>query len=122
MAAQQPDDSARSVIPQGRNRRVCIEIGVCGIRLVCLPMNLTNLDRSVAASYGAQQAGFWSKATIDVCGYFRLGRSAADDMIEPTNDFAKTAPSRLPHSIFSAFVNCSFPLRKDRKYQVDSLG
>jgi hypothetical protein len=31
------------------------EVGACGIRLVCLLLNLTSLDRFVAASYGAQQ-------------------------------------------------------------------
>jgi hypothetical protein len=34
---------------------VCVEIGACGIRLVCLFLTLTGLDRFVAASYGAQQ-------------------------------------------------------------------
>jgi hypothetical protein len=34
---------------------VCVEVGACGIRLVCLLLNLTGLDRLVAASYGAQQ-------------------------------------------------------------------
>jgi len=34
---------------------VCVEVGACGIRLVCLLRNLTGLDRFVAASYGAQQ-------------------------------------------------------------------
>jgi hypothetical protein len=34
---------------------VCVEVGACGIRLVCLWLNLTGLDRFVAASYGAQQ-------------------------------------------------------------------
>ena len=34
---------------------VCVEVGACGIRLVCLLLNLTGLDRFVAASYGAQQ-------------------------------------------------------------------
>jgi hypothetical protein len=34
---------------------VCVEVGACGIRLVCLLRNLTSLDRFVAASYGAQQ-------------------------------------------------------------------
>jgi uncharacterized protein DUF6399 len=33
----------------------CVEIGACGIRLVCLFLHLTGLDRFVAASYGAQQ-------------------------------------------------------------------
>jgi len=34
---------------------VCTEVGACGIRLVCLLLNLTALDRFVAASYGSQQ-------------------------------------------------------------------
>lgn len=34
---------------------VCVEVGACGIRLVCLLLNLTTLDRFVTASYGAQQ-------------------------------------------------------------------
>lgn len=34
---------------------VCTEVGACGIRLVCLLLTLTGLDRFVAASYGAQQ-------------------------------------------------------------------
>jgi hypothetical protein len=34
---------------------VCVEVGACGIRLVCLLLNLTTLDRFVAASYGVQQ-------------------------------------------------------------------
>ena len=33
----------------------CVEVGACGMRLVCLLLNLTGLDRFVAASYGAQQ-------------------------------------------------------------------
>ena len=34
---------------------VCVEIGACGMRLVCLFLHLTGLDRFGAASYGAQQ-------------------------------------------------------------------
>jgi len=34
---------------------VCVEVGACGIRLVCLFLNLTGLNRFVAASYRAQQ-------------------------------------------------------------------
>jgi hypothetical protein len=33
---------------------VCTEVGACGIRLVCLLVQLAGLDRFVAASYGAQ--------------------------------------------------------------------
>jgi hypothetical protein len=33
----------------------CVEVGACGIRIACLFLNLTGLDRFVAASYGAQQ-------------------------------------------------------------------
>ena len=34
---------------------VCIEVGACGIRFVCLFLKLTGLDRFVGASYGTQQ-------------------------------------------------------------------
>jgi hypothetical protein len=34
---------------------VYVEVGACGMRLVCLFLNLTGLNRFVAASYGAQQ-------------------------------------------------------------------
>src|SRR4029434_2171545 len=34
---------------------VYVEVGACGIRLVCLFFHLTGLNRFVAASYGAQQ-------------------------------------------------------------------
>src|SRR4029434_343892 len=33
---------------------VCTEVGACGIRLVCLLLTLTGLDRFVGASYGIQ--------------------------------------------------------------------
>ena len=34
---------------------VCVEVGACGMRLVCLLLTLTGLDRFVAPSSGAQQ-------------------------------------------------------------------
>jgi hypothetical protein len=34
---------------------VCVEVGACGIRLVCLVLELTGLNRFVGASYGTQQ-------------------------------------------------------------------
>jgi Family of unknown function (DUF6399) len=34
---------------------VCVEVGACGMRLVCLFLHLTGLNRFVAASYGTQQ-------------------------------------------------------------------
>jgi uncharacterized protein DUF6399 len=34
---------------------VCVEVGACGMRLVCLFLHLTGLNRCVAASSGAQQ-------------------------------------------------------------------
>src|SRR4029434_8918693 len=36
---------------------VCVEVGACGIGLVCLFLHLTGLNRFGAASYGAQQQG-----------------------------------------------------------------
>ena len=32
-----------------------VEVGACSMRIVCLFLNLTGLDRFVAATYGAQQ-------------------------------------------------------------------
>ena len=34
---------------------VCVEVGACGIRLVCLFLQMTGLNRFVGASYGTQQ-------------------------------------------------------------------
>src|SRR5882724_11514475 len=34
---------------------VCTEVGACGIRLVCLLLKMTGLNRFVGASYGTQQ-------------------------------------------------------------------
>src|SRR5215510_919318 len=34
---------------------ICVAVGACGIRLACLLLHLTGLDRFVAASYGALQ-------------------------------------------------------------------
>jgi hypothetical protein len=34
---------------------VCVEVGACGIRLVCLLLQITGLKRCVGASYGTQQ-------------------------------------------------------------------
>jgi hypothetical protein len=34
---------------------VCVAVGACGMRLVCLFLHLTGLNRFVAASYGTQQ-------------------------------------------------------------------
>src|SRR3989475_8562548 len=34
---------------------VCTEVGACGIRLVCLFLKITGLNRFVGASYGTQQ-------------------------------------------------------------------
>ena len=36
---------------------VCVEMGACGMRLVCLLLKLTGLARFVGASYGTQQQG-----------------------------------------------------------------
>ena len=33
---------------------VCVAVGACGLRVVCLLLHLSGLDRFVAASYGAQ--------------------------------------------------------------------
>ena len=38
---------------------VFVEVGACGIRLVCLLLRITGLDRFVGASYGTQQQVNW---------------------------------------------------------------
>jgi hypothetical protein len=38
---------------------VFVEVGACGIRLVCLLLKITGLDRFVGASYGTQQQVNW---------------------------------------------------------------
>jgi hypothetical protein len=59
---------------------VCVEVGACGIRLVCLFLNLTGLDRFVAASYGAQQQV--NRRVEEAMGAYRQDETArlAQDM------------------------------------------
>jgi hypothetical protein len=45
---------------------VCTEVGACGIRLVCLLLKLTGLDRFVAVSYGIQHKP--RQSIIYLCG------------------------------------------------------
>jgi hypothetical protein len=59
---------------------VCVEVGACGIRLVCLLLNLTGLNRFVAASYGAQQQV--NRRVEEAMGAYRQDETArvAQDM------------------------------------------
>jgi hypothetical protein len=59
---------------------VCVEVGACGIRLVCLFLNLTGLNRFVAASYGAQQQV--NRRVEEAMGAYRQDETArlAQDM------------------------------------------
>ena len=58
---------------------VCVEVGACGIRLVCLLLNLTGLDRFVAASSGAQQrVNCWVEAVIVAYRQDETARLAQD--------------------------------------------
>ena len=59
---------------------VCVEVGACGIRLVCLFLNLTGLNRFVAASYGAQQQV--NRRVEEAIGTYRQDETArlAQDM------------------------------------------
>jgi uncharacterized protein (UPF0548 family) len=43
---------------------VCVEIGACGIRLVCRVLQLTSLHRCVGASYGTQQVNHRAEEAI----------------------------------------------------------
>jgi hypothetical protein len=67
---------------------VCVEIGACGIRLVCLFLHLTGLDRFVAASYGAQQrVNLHVEQAIVAYGQTETPRLAKD---MPTKDLTVT--------------------------------
>jgi Family of unknown function (DUF6399) len=67
---------------------VCVEIGACGIRLVCLFLHLTGLDRFVAASYGAQQqVNLQVEQAIVAYGHTETPRLATD---MPPKDLAVT--------------------------------
>jgi DNA-binding XRE family transcriptional regulator len=67
---------------------VCVEVGACGIRLACLFLKLTGLDRFVAASYGAQQQV--NRQVEDAIGAYRQAETArlAKDM--PRKDITLT--------------------------------
>ena len=67
---------------------VCVEVGACGIRLVRLWLNLTGLDRFVAASYGAQQQV--NRRGEEAMGAYRQDETArlAQDM--PRTDLTVT--------------------------------
>jgi Family of unknown function (DUF6399) len=61
---------------------VCVEVGACGIRLVCLFLHLTGLDRFVAASYGAQQ---------------QVNRRVEEAMVTYHRDETTRLASDMPH-------------------------
>src|SRR5437867_11932371 len=67
---------------------VCVEVGACGIRLACLFLKLTGLDRFVAASYGAQRQV--NRQVEDAIGAYRQAETArlAKDM--PRKDITLT--------------------------------
>jgi predicted flap endonuclease-1-like 5' DNA nuclease len=62
---------------------VCVEVGACGIRLVCLFLHLTGLDRFVAASYGAQQQ-------VNVQIAQAMGASRHDETARLAQDMPRT--------------------------------
>ena len=67
---------------------VCVEVGACGIRLACLFLKLTGLDRFIAASSGAQQQV--NRQVEDAIGAYRQAETArlATDM--PRKDLTFT--------------------------------
>ena len=73
---------------------VCTEVGACGIRLVCLLLTLSGLDRFVAASYGAQQQV--NRQVEEAIVTYRHEESArlAQDM--PAKDITLTKDETFP--------------------------
>lgn len=67
---------------------VCVEVGACGIRLVCLLLNLTGLDRFVAASYGAQQQV--NRQVEEAIGTYRQAETARLAKAMPRKDITLT--------------------------------
>ena len=77
---------------------VCVEVGACGIRLVCLFLNLTGLNRFVAASYGAQQQV--NRRVEEAMGAYRQDETARLAQACP----AKPSRSRRTKRVRAAFA------------------
>jgi len=67
---------------------VCVEIGACGIRLVCLVLELTGLNRFVGASYGTQQQV--NRHVEDAIVAYRQEESARLSHAMPRKDITMT--------------------------------
>ena len=67
---------------------VCTEVGACGIRLVCLLLALTGLDRFVGASYGTQQQG--NRRVEEAIVAYRQQESARLTQEMPAKDITMT--------------------------------
>jgi len=67
---------------------VCVEIGACGIRLVCLVLQLTGLNRFVGASYGTQQQV--NRRVEEAIVTYRQGESARLAHEMPRKDITMT--------------------------------
>ena len=77
---------------------VGVEVGACGMRLVCLWRNLTGLDRFVAASYGAQQQV--NRRVEEAMGAYRQDETARLAQACP----AKPSRSRRTKRVRAAFA------------------
>jgi len=77
---------------------VCVEVGACGMRSVCLFLNLTGLNRFVAASYGAQQQV--NRRVEEAMGAYRQDETARLAQACP----AKPSRSRRTKRVRAAFA------------------
>ena len=72
---------------------VCSEGGACGIRLVCLLLEITGLDRFVGASYGAQQQV--NRHVEEAIGAYRQQESTRLAQEMPAKDITMTQDETL---------------------------
>jgi hypothetical protein len=73
---------------------VCVDVGACGMRFVCLFLHLTGRDRFVAASYGAHQPVNRRVAAAIVVYYQDETARLAKDM--PRTDLTVTQDETFP--------------------------
>ncbi len=82
---------------------VCTEVGACGIRLVCLLLKLTGLNRFVGASYGTQhQVNRRVEDAIVAyrqAEHTRLAREMPPQDISLTQDETFTSWSKRPKAV-----------------------
>jgi hypothetical protein len=73
---------------------VCVEVGACGIRLVCLLLQLTGLHRFGGASYGTQHQG--NRHGEEAIVAYRHGESSRLAREMPSKDSTLTQDETFP--------------------------